>query len=208
MCVFSANLNTWKDARLLSFCTKLISRLLSAPLMLCVLQNQDVKKSAAVSGYISSTSLLSSSDLMNSSCPLCICQRSIAQLSQRKLLINSLTLHTLGQVWHYETHTQTHTQNTSGGNPTCQFSACSINCLCRLYSTKNSAGCHSASNQIHANHEQEINTKSLSPTQFLQTQDAPLGKHQQQNASSKESLAAERRLTQALRKKVAPTLQK
>lgn len=98
MCAFSANLNTWKDAKLLSFCTKLISRLLSAPLMLCVLQNKDVKKSAAVSGDISSTGLLSSSDLMTGSCPRRVCQRSIAQLSQRKLLINSLTLHTLGQV--------------------------------------------------------------------------------------------------------------
>lgn len=37
------------------------------------------------------------------------------------------------------------------------------------------------------------NTKSLSPTQFLQTRDVPLGKHWQQNASCKESLAGERR---------------
>ena len=37
------------------------------------------------------------------------------------------------------------------------------------------------------------NTKSLSPTQFSQTQDVPLGKHQQQNTSCKDRLAAERR---------------
>lgn len=36
------------------------------------------------------------------------------------------------------------------------------------------------------------NTKSLSPTQFSQTQDVPLGKHRRQNTSCKESLAAER----------------
>lgn len=65
--------------------------------------------------------------------------------------------------------------------------------LCQLNVTKNSSGCHSAPNQNHANHEQEKNTKSLSPTQFLQTQDVPLGKHRQQNTSCKERFAAERR---------------
>lgn len=131
----------------------------------------------------------------------CVCQWSIAQLSQRKLLINFLTLRTLGPVWHLFMK-QGMSKKTSWGNPRCQFSARSLNYLCRLYSTKHSAGCHSASNQIHANHEQEINTKSLSPTQFLQTQDVPLGKHRQQNTSSKESLTAKRQLTQTLRKVV------
>lgn len=40
----------------------------------------------------------------------------------------------------------------------------------------------------------EKNTKSLSPTQFSQTQDIPVGKHRQQKRIlQKESLAAERR---------------
>lgn len=67
--------------------------------------------------------------------------------------------------------------------------------FCLLNETKNSAGCHSAPNQNHANHEQEKtkqNTKSLFPTQFLQTQDVPLGKHQQQNTFSQKSPTAER----------------
>lgn len=66
------------------------------------------------------------------------------------------------------------------------------NYLCQLNATKNSAGCHSTPNQNHGNYEQEINTKSLSPTQVLQTQDEPLGKHRQQNTFSKGSLTAER----------------
>lgn len=54
----------------------------------------------------------------------------------------------------------------------------------KLNVTEDSAGCRSAPNQNHANAEQggtKKNTKSHSPSYFLQTQDVPLGKHRQQN---------------------------
>lgn len=100
---------------------------------------------------------------------------------------------TLGQIWHYETHKwdKKNLLKEPKMSTLCSLSEL-YNYLCQLNTTKNSTGCQSTPNQNHANHEQEINTKSLSPTQFLQTQDEPLGKHRQQNTFSEGSLTAER----------------